>query len=568
MYKRVRISILISLLTMTAGQSYASTTVPFTIIDASISSVHTAIKNNALTCVELVKLYLDRINHYNFTTSHNKAPLNAITTISPSVFEDARALDEYYKTHQQLIGSLHCVPIIVKDNIDTYDSPSTSGSFSLLGNQPINDAYLVQKLRKAGAIIIAKGSMDEFANGLSGLSSRNGRTGNAYDPNQNPGGSSSGVAVAVSADFALAGIGTDNSCSVRIPAAFNGLVGLRPSMGLISQNGIFPRGNMDGVAGPIAKTTTDLAKILTVIATPDPADVKTQVQPSHDSYVKDLVIAGLRNKRIGIVRSVKNVDVRPTNPEAINKFNAALAKMQALGAVMVNNIDLPEFNTNRKLNEAGEREDINTYLASHPATRKNYTDICESNRTRTFGKSVAECLKFVKNLPSKQNAYTKGQAIFARNEQYINKIMAKNHLDALLMITNVNGSATYEHSTYKPSLIISSNAGIPSITFPIGYDQRGMPIGIELIAQKYQERKLLQMAYDYEQANGHRKLPELPPAELLLEPFNIYRFNNFINLLGQKSYDEIIKNSKGKDLNKTLTPSIFRKLVIQCKQNL
>lgn len=197
----------------------------FKLTEYTIASVHQAIQSHQLTCTKLINDYLFRIKIYNLSLRY-EAPINAFVALNPNIFNEAQKLDSYYTKTGHIKGPLHCIPVIVKDNIDTINSPSTSGSLAMLGSQPINNAFLVQQLIQAGAIIIGKGSMDEFASGMTGISGRSGRVGNAYDPTQNPGGSSSGSAAAVSANFAIIGIGTDNSGSVRIPAAFNGVYGI------------------------------------------------------------------------------------------------------------------------------------------------------------------------------------------------------------------------------------------------------------------------------------------------------------------------------------------------------
>ena len=269
---KIRVKFLISLLfflALLANPTLAQ--MQFNLEEATIDSIHTAIKNHQITCTQLITAYLNRIKKYNLSVD-KAAPINAFTEINPSVLNEAQYIDDTYAKTKKLVGPLHCIPVLLKDNIDSFDTTSTSGSFALLGNQPTKDAFLVSRLRKAGAIILGKGGMDEFASGMIGISSRSGRIGNAYDSTKNPGGSSGGPAAGVSANFAVIGIGTDNSGSVKIPAAFNGLVGLRPSTGLISQQGIFPMGTLDAAAGPLTRTTKDLAIVLDVIAQPDRAD--------------------------------------------------------------------------------------------------------------------------------------------------------------------------------------------------------------------------------------------------------------------------------------------------------
>jgi amidase len=525
----------------------------FILEEATIASLHDAIKGHKTTCEQLIKAYFQRIQQYNFTIKQT-APINAFTQLNPYLFDEARRLDHVYAKTNKLQGSLHCVPIVLKDNIDTFDMTSTSGSYALLGTQPINDAFLVKQLRKAGAIIIAKGGMDELASGMIGISSRSGRIGNAYDPSKNPGGSSGGPAAAVSANFAMIGIGTDNSGSVRIPAAFNGIYGLRPSMGLISQSGIFPAGNIDGTAGPLTRNVRDLALLLDVIAKPDTHDVKT--------YTDSLNENGLQGKRIGIVRQVGKIDTFATMPDDVNDvINQALHLMQAWGATIVDNIDLPAFDNERKYNMAGMREDVDAYLHSFPATRKDFKDLCESDRSRVYG-TVKACLRFIASLPKKLGQeQTKARATLAKNSLYLTNIMTDNKLDALLVPISVTGSATYDPNkvnTWQAPL--ASNSGHPALAMNIGYTESdNMPIGIELVGKHLAETTLLEIAYGYEQHTPPRMLPKLAETDQPLTGFSLPYMNNLITLLGSQAYEQVLK----KDKTTALTPPVFKKIVVR-----
>lgn len=529
----------------------------FQLEEASIATVQTAIKQHELTCEQLVLAYINRIKQFDLSIAAS-APINAITEINRSALNDARLLDAEFAKNEKLSGSLHCVPVILKDNMDSYDTTTTSGSYALLGNQPIHDAYLTKLLRKAGAIILAKGGMDEFAWGMSGISSRSGRVGNAYDANKNPGGSSGGSAAAVSANFALIGMGSDNSGSVRIPAAFNGLVGLRPSTGLISQSGLFPMGKVDGIAGPMTRSVADLAQVLDVIAQPDVQDEKTKNMLRPKTYTAFLNENGLQKKRIGIVRHVGVVDTFKNMPkDVLSVMQSTYAGMQALGASFID-IDLTEFDTSREFSQAGEIQDINHYLASYPATRKDFSDICESDRTRNFG-DVKQCLQFmnkikVQSAPQIQQAY----AIFAKNKDYVEKVMNTYHLDALLIPISTNGIATYDGSsvnTWKAP--VSSNTGMPSIAFIAGY-LHGLPIGIELVGKKYAESTLIEMAYAYEMHTPARHVPVMPAVNQKIATMSVAEFNNVINQLGRQTYEGVLKKNRNNE--KKLTPTVFQQI--------
>lgn len=455
---------------------------------------------------------------------------------------------------------LFCIPVILKDNIDSYDTTSASGSLSLLGNQPMHDAFLVDKLRRAGAIILGKGSMDEFASGISGMSGLNGRVGNAYDTSANSAGSS-GSAAAVSANFTMVAIGTDNSGSVRIPAAFNGIAGLRPSTGLISQHGIFPRGNMDGVAGPLTRSVEDLAIVIDVIAQPDPLDKKTLNIKRPTTYTQYLNINGLRGKRIGVIRQVEKINTFKSMPDdAKRQINETLDKMRTMRAIIIPNIDLAQFDLNREYNEAGEREDINAYLALYPAVRQNYGDICQSDRTSMFG-TATECLQFFNELPDKNSQeFYSVLNIFKNNKDYVEKIMNQYHLDALLIPVSSYGSATYDSKTIINE-IVASNAGLPGIVINAGYTANRMPIGIELIGKQYDEGKLIAMAYAYEKHNTPRIVPQMPSKNSILENLNIPQYNHLLTSIGYATYNKIIKKSHPDQFSQDLTPEIFRKIV-------
>ena len=531
----------------------------FQLIDATIDSAHAAIASHQISCVQLVSAYLNRIKQFDLSLKRG-APINAFVSLNPNALAQAAALDHYYTTNNHFKGPMHCIPVVVKDNIDTIDTPSTSGSLSMLGSQPSKNAFLVQRMKNAGAIIIGKGAMDEFASGMSGISSKSGRVGNAYNPNKNPGGSSSGPAAAVSANFAMVGIGTDNSGSVRIPAAYNGIYGLRPSTGLISQSGIFPRGNTDGVAGPIARTVKDLAITLSVITDrPDPADKKTHGLTRIKSYSIGLNKHYLEHKRIGIITSVgdkKTFDQKSKKTNAI--FKQSFAQFRQLGVTFIK-IKLPQFNSSREDNMAGEVQDVNHYLADFVSTRQNYIDICHSHRTYTFG-SMQDCLKHVKDTAKHNSStYRKVMALFKKNREYVTNIMLKNKLDALIMPLNAKGGASYDLSrvnTWRAA--VSSNSGLPAITVTAGYDQSGMPVGVQLIGPMYGESQLIDMAYAYEASLPARPLPKIEKdANSSLQAMSIPAINNLFTAIGNDAFKRFLRNPNTQEI----PAKAFRELV-------
>ncbi len=526
----------------------STATFSFQLEETTISAVQKAFTNGEITCEELVLAYINRIKKYDLSVSE-AAPINAITEINRSALDYARILDENFKKTKKLAGPLHCVPIILKDNIDSFDTTTTAGSFSLLGNQPVVDADLTKRLRKAGAIILAKGGMDEFAWGMMGITSRNGRIGNAYNGNKNPGGSSGGPAAAVSANFALAGIGSDNSGSVRIPAAFNGLVSLRPSTGLISQEGMFPMGKLDGIAGPLTRTVSDLAALMDVLA----------VAKNSKNYSDSLNKSGLQNKRIGIVRRVANIDpFKNMSAEVSKLIQKAYVDMERQGATFVD-VKLEDFDINRELNQAGEIQDINSYLNAYPASRENFSDICESNRTRNFG-NKEKCLQFMQKTEKDALIKSKeAKAIFSKNKNYLETLMNEKHLDALLIPISTKGIASYDPfpiNTWRAP--VSSNSGLPAISFIIGYLE-GLPVGIELVGKYNAEPTLIEMAYAYETQAPKRLVPKLPAINQQTAKLSIAEFNNLINQIGKATYEKVL--IKAGNNEKILTPELFKSIV-------
>jgi aspartyl-tRNA(Asn)/glutamyl-tRNA(Gln) amidotransferase subunit A len=536
---------------------FSNTPSEYSIEEATILTVHDAIKNQRLTCTQLVNAYLTRIKKCNLNIKY-QPPVNAFTEINPSVLVQAQHIDDIFSKTKSLIGPLHCVPVILKDNIDSYDTTTTAGAFALLGNQPTRDAFLVSQLRKAGAIILGKGGMDELAWG-----SRNGRVGNAYDPAKSPGGSSSGVAVGVSANFALVGIGTDNSGSVRIPASFNGLVSLRPSTGLVSQQGIFPMGNLDGVAGPITRTIKDLAILLDVIAASDSSDEKTKNIPRVKSYTSFLNVNGLNNKRIGILRHVGKINIFQSMPDDVAEvFKGAFQRMEKHGVTFVD-INLPKFNNDRTHNQAGEIQDVDAYFASYPGTRQNFKDICESGRLQNF-RNHKQCIEFINSVPKKfGKQYNQVLKLMEMNRTYVEKVMKKNDLDALLMPISKNGIATYDAKvvlTWQAS--VSSNSGLPSISLIGGYDPKdNMPIGFEIIGKQFGEGNLIEIAYGFEKHSPARKPPKLI-EDGGLEHLSIPEINNLISVIGQRTFDQVLKLvTPHKEFSDKLMPENFREIV-------
>src|SRR5271167_3238665 len=269
--KFVRLSMMAMVLLMATSAGTQNTVKPFHLNEATISDVHAAYKSGALTSVQLVQAYLDRIRAYD----QAGPKLNVVIFLNPRALEEAAALDDEFRKTGKFVGPLHGIPVLLKDNINTKDMPTTGGSLSLAGYTPATDAAVTQKLRSAGAIILAKVNLHEFAIWGETISSIQGQTLNPYDLTRTPGGSSGGTGAGLAATFAIAGIGTDTVNSIRSPASANSIVGIRPTLGLVSRAGVIPYSFTQDAAGPLARTVTDAAKMLNVLVGYDPNDPAT-----------------------------------------------------------------------------------------------------------------------------------------------------------------------------------------------------------------------------------------------------------------------------------------------------
>src|SRR5208283_5144002 len=287
-------------LLMANGAGAQNSVKPFPLDEATISDVHAAYKSGALTSVRLVEAYLERIR----ACDQAGPKLNVVIFLNPRALDEAAALDEHFRRTGKFVGPLHGIPVLLKDNVNTNDIPTTGGSLSLAGYTPVTDAAITQKLRSAGAIILAKVNLHEFAIWGETISSQGGQTLNPYDLTRTPGGSSGGTGVAVAANFCTAGTGSDTVNSIRSPASANALVGIRPTKGLLSRAGIMPVSETQDAIGPIARTVADAARLLQVMAGYDPNDPSTawSVGNTPTDYASFLKQNGLRDARIGVLK--------------------------------------------------------------------------------------------------------------------------------------------------------------------------------------------------------------------------------------------------------------------------
>jgi amidase len=486
---------------------------PLEIADASIAELHAAMREGRLSARALVARSLARIEAYD-----RRGPaLQALVTLDPRAADVADSLDARFAAIGRLTGPLHGIPVVLKDNYDAAGLPTTAGSAVLAGSIPPDDAFVVARLRAAGAIILGKTNMAEFAFSPYETvgSALEGHTRNPYDPDRVPGGSSGGTAAAVAAGFAVAGLGTDTGNSVRGPAAHTALVGIRPTLGLVSRDGIVPLYLDRDTGGPMARTVADAAVVLDVIAGVDPADSVTDRQrgrtPARFSYF--LLADGLRGKRVGVVRQLS--DVESADPEVLTVFNHALLNVVELGATTVDPVRIPMLDSLPNLFCPRFKPDIAVYLASlgDDAPVADLAGIVESG---AYHPDVEDRLRGLLDFTTPARDATCRSAARAadRLRAEVRAVFERHDLDALVYPTWSNppraiGDLESPHG--NNSFQLAPPLGYPAITVPMGFVTGGLPVGLQLMGEAFTEPDLIAMAYAYEQATLHRRPPPATP---------------------------------------------------------
>jgi amidase len=518
-----RATVTITMLGAGAAQAQAQTSKPFEIVEATIDDIHMAMRAGKLTARQLVQGYLDRINAFD-----KQGPtINSVITLNPNALAEADRLDAALRT-SGLVGPLHGITILVKDEIDTAGMPTTLGTVVFKDYRPPKDAFAIDKLRKAGAIILGKATLSEFAAGDT-YGSIFGVTRNPYDLERTVGGSSGGSGAALAANFSTVTIGEETVASIRRPAAWNAVLSLRPTPGLVSRTGMwdgYP--TVHAQMGPMARTVRDLAKLLDGMVGYDPEDPVTAlgVGKVDGSFTRHLDPGALNGARIGILRESIGNQSDPNAPDfkiVDAAFEKNVAELKAAGATLVDPIVIPNL---KKLLATRERNPIETdaalelYLARNPSSPyKNRTDIISSPEIE---KSYPPPNVTRYKAPSPPfNAARYVQYVQAREELMISiaKIMADNKLDAI-----VHKSVEHEPSLIKNGINppYETTRGVPtlntfliyaaSMTVPSGFTSNNLPVGITFFGMPYSEPTLLKLAYAYEQATHHRVPPKTTPT--------------------------------------------------------
>ncbi len=481
----------------------------FPVVETTISEIHSAMRAGEITCRQLVDIYLKRIEAYDQSTQ-----LNAIVIINPNAKKRAKELDkEFRKTG--ILRPLHGIPLIIKDNYDTKDLQTSGGSLALKGSIPPDDAFQVRVLREAGAIVLAKSNMAEWAfSPMVTESSIAGTTRNPYDLDRVPAGSSGGTAAAVAANFGVAGLGTDTGNSIRGPSAHTALVGIRSTMGLTSRDGIIPLYLRNDVGGPMARSVEDAVRILEIIAGYDKADPITRYSEGKipDSYTQYLDKDGLKGARIGVFRTF--IDTSTTDPQVKGLVEQAIQDMKSLGAEIVDPFIIPDFQELTKgLWCDMFRHDVNDYLKSL-GDRAPYKTLEEIFQSGLFAPSVERRIQRALKVPLQDTPECSDLYSEPRNIAFRKAVldaMEANNLDAIVYPTWGNPPrkiGDQKSPAGDNSQLIPPHTGLPALTVPMGYTYSRLPAGLQIVGKLFGEPDIIRIAFAYEQFTKHRRPPE------------------------------------------------------------
>jgi amidase len=489
----------------------------FNLIETTIADVHAAYRSGELTCRQLVKMYLERIEAFD----KSGPAINAIISTNPKALEEADRLDAALKSAGP-VGPLHGIPIIVKDQCDAAGMPTTLGSVLFKNYYPDRDAFVVEKLKKAGAIILAKATLGELGGGDT-HGSLFGSTKNPYDIERTAGGSSGGSGASVSANFCTVAVGQEGFASIRRPSTWNSVAGMRPTAGLVSRSGVYAGWpSVNGSLGPMARTVTDLAKLLDVMAGYDPDYPVTArgVGRVKQTFSEFLDKDGLRGKRIGILRQSMGYDAEPGSEDfakITEVFDKAVADLKKAGAEIVDPITIPDLNAllaKRATNPNDEDEGFMLWL--NRSKKPPYRSRQEAMATPEFQQVQKRSRDRWLRTSSEEAHY---EYLKARDQLTTNllQVMAEHKLDAVVHKA-VEHQPTLIKDGVNPPFVDQKGAPhvntflvyVPSIVVPAGYTRDRLPAGITFLGRPYDDGNMIKFAYAYEQATRHR----IPPASV------------------------------------------------------
>jgi amidase len=477
------------------------------VVEGTITDLQHAMASGRFTSVDLVRAHRARIAAYD----QQGPALNAMIRLNPNAERDAATLDRERRAGR-VRGPLHGIPIVLKDNYDTFDMPTSGSSLALASLQPTDDAFIVRRLRDAGAVILGKTNMHELAAGITSVSSLGGQTRNPYDPRRCPGGSSGGTGAAVAASFAVVGWGSDTCGSIRIPSAYGSLFGLRPTSGIVSRDGIIPLSHTQDVIGPLARTVTDLAIALDVTVARDTADTVTRALDGREAprFVASLDRSALRGARLGILRNYfSNID-----SDIADTVRAAARTMGGLGAEIIE-VTIPDFDSLLAASSVINYEfkwDLIDYLARVP--RAPVTSLREIIDQGMHHEALDATFRIRDTVQARDSeayrkAVTKQQLLRSR----LIALMDSLKLDALVYPTMQRRPAMVGEPQAGSTCVLSSHSGFPALAIPAGFTNDGLPVGLELLGRPFSDTRLVALAYAFEQAPGgvRRRAPSTTP---------------------------------------------------------
>jgi len=488
---------------------------PFQVEETTIAQIQTAFRNGSLTCRSLVEQYLKRID------AHDKrgAALNAIVMTNDQAMKTADDLDRRFRQSGP-VGAMHCVPVLVKDNYETVDMPTTAGSLSLQGMMTGKDAFVVKRLRDAGAVMLAKSNMAEFA--FSPVETVNsilpGYTRNPYDTSRVTAGSSGGSAAGAAANFAAIGLASDTGDSIRGPAAHQALVGLRSTIGLVSRGGVVPLNLAADIAGAVTRTVADTAAVLQVIAGEDPNDPATAAGRARvdANYAAALRRDGLKGARLGVLRQA--YDTPTLDKEVDGVFRGALGELRNLGAEVIDPVAVVGLDALRRTQGGGCNQfkyDLNRFLGAlgDKAPMHSLEEIIKSRRFHPSIQARLESSQSSEDVPGETAGCKSRDAFRESLRAAVLTLMTDQRLDALIyptwsnpprLIGDLNTPGGDNNQFFSPS------TGFPAITVPMGFTRGDtLPAGLQFFGRPWSEATLIRLAYAYEQATHHRRPPTL-----------------------------------------------------------
>jgi Asp-tRNA(Asn)/Glu-tRNA(Gln) amidotransferase A subunit family amidase len=489
----------------------------FDAFEKTIPELQAAMQQGRITSVELVRQYLDRIEAFD----QNGPKINSMIYVNPNAMAVAEALDRE-RAASGARGPLHGVPIVLKDNYDTEDMPTTGGTLALANHIPPDDGFQVRKLREAGAIIIGKTNLHELARGIETIGSMGGQTLNPYDPARNPGGSSGGTGAAVAANFASVGMGSDTCGSIRIPSANNDLFGLRVTQGLSSRDGIIPLSHTQDVGGPLARSMIDLALVLDATVGVDPADPQTviaegRIPASFAALENENALEGLR---LGLLTA--RLSERSPYGEMTSVVKEAIAKMVEQGAETVDiEIDgLDELTRTSGVIGMEANADLDEYLEDSNAPVKSMDEILDSGH---FHAALEQRFRNPLGRDASMDDYDEYFGNRMELAAAIDTAMTANDIDVIVFPTLGVKPMRVEEGQFGSSCQIAAHSGFPAISMPAGFTPDGVPVGIEVVARPFEDSRLVSIGFAYEKIADTRRPPQRTPS-LVSDPL-VYEFD-------------------------------------------